>query len=74
MVVGGHRSGNMRMPDLDSGRKCIDLLSAEGFDVHANESLEWIHDTLVDVLGRVHIRHGRLGGMGVHRNFQAVAS
>ncbi|KAJ5211099.1 Extradiol ring-cleavage dioxygenase class III enzyme subunit B [Penicillium cf. griseofulvum] len=33
------------VPDLDSGRKCIDLLSDEGFDVHANESLEWIHDT-----------------------------
>lgn len=33
------------VPDLDSGRKCIDLLSADGFDAHANESFEWIHDT-----------------------------
>ena len=28
------------VPDLDSGRKCIDLLSADGFDAHANESFE----------------------------------
>lgn len=33
------------VPDLKMGEKCIEALSAEGFDVNANGEFDWIHDT-----------------------------
>jgi aromatic ring-opening dioxygenase catalytic subunit (LigB family) len=32
-------------PDLETAQKCISLLSKAGFDVAANETFDWIHDT-----------------------------
>ncbi|KAF2798431.1 aromatic ring-opening dioxygenase family protein [Melanomma pulvis-pyrius CBS 109.77] len=33
------------VPDLESGKKCIDILAKDGFDVIGNENFNWIHDT-----------------------------
>ncbi|EMC98600.1 hypothetical protein BAUCODRAFT_30869 [Baudoinia panamericana UAMH 10762] len=33
------------VPDLDSGEKCIRLLTDAGFGVNANDKFDWIHDT-----------------------------
>src|SRR4051794_37050373 len=34
------------IPDIEGGgRKCIELLAADGFDVHGNDKFDWIHDT-----------------------------
>lgn len=33
------------VPDLKTGKKCIDILSTDGFDVTGNEEFNWIHDT-----------------------------
>lgn len=32
-------------PDLDTGKRCIQLLRENGFDAEANETFDWIHDT-----------------------------
>lgn len=33
------------VPDLQTGQKCIEILSSEGFNVSGNEKFDWIHDT-----------------------------
>jgi aromatic ring-opening dioxygenase catalytic subunit (LigB family) len=33
------------VPDLKTGEKCIEALSAEGLEVTANDEFDWIHDT-----------------------------
>ena len=33
--------------DLDTGEHCIALLTAAGFDVSANKTFDWIHDTFL---------------------------
>ena len=34
-------------PDLDTAKRCISMLSAEGFNVSANAKFDWIHDTFL---------------------------
>jgi aromatic ring-opening dioxygenase catalytic subunit (LigB family) len=32
-------------PDLPTAKRCIEILSSEGFNVRGNNSFDWIHDT-----------------------------
>ncbi|KAJ9649318.1 hypothetical protein H2199_000093 [Coniosporium tulheliwenetii] len=33
------------VPDLKGAQRCIEILSADGFDVSGNDKFDWIHDT-----------------------------
>lgn len=32
-------------PDVATGRRCVEMLKAEGFNAEANDNFDWIHDT-----------------------------